>query len=411
MRQVVAQAIPAPSPLVGEGGGRGGPRRRRGTRARERPARYDRTMNNRVRRLRQLTANVRSWLRQLRPGRRFRAALPWTGIVAFAAVAVLAVVVLPPFFSPDLDDAQAQFEVRDRARLTVAALIGGFVLLVGAYINWRRVRALEGQVTTMERQVTTLQLGQITERFTRAIDQLGAVRPDGKPADEIRAGGVRSLERIAGESEDDFWPVLDILTAYLRTQNSWVPPEVEGVEPLYDVLSAIRDRMDIAFAVDAVGRLWPDAGEAVPTPLNLSWTYVPELALPGKHLRNASLARTQLWRANLRGADLREANLEGATLEEARLGQADLEKANLEGARLDKASLEKANLAGADLRNASLRHAGLWGADLRSADLRYAHLEDAKLMDANLDDALLDGATYDKRTEWPKGFTPPDPAA
>ena len=150
------------------------------------------------------------------PGRLSRLP-PWVTLAVLATAGVAAVMLVPPRIAPELADPQAQFEVLDRARLTIALIFGGLVALVGVYMNWRRVNALE-------QQVATAQLGQITERFTRAIDQLGAVRPDNTPAPEIRAGGVRSLERIAGESPEDFWPILDILSAYLRSESPTPSP-------------------------------------------------------------------------------------------------------------------------------------------------------------------------------------------
>ena len=144
------------------------------------------------------------------PGRLSRLP-PWIGLAVLATGAAGRTdAAAAPGSPPSSPDPQAQFEVLDRARLTVALIFAGLVGLLGVHINWRRVSALE-------RQVATAQLGQITERFTRAIDQLGAVRPDNTPAPEIRAGGLRSLERIAGESPGDFWPILDILSAYLRS--------------------------------------------------------------------------------------------------------------------------------------------------------------------------------------------------
>ena len=366
-------------------------------------------------------------LRQVGP------ALPWLGLAAVMVFGLLAVMLLPPLFSPDLDDPQAQFEVRDRARLTVAAIIGGVVVLVGVYINWRRVSALE-------RQVTTLQLGQITERFTRAIDQLGAVRPNGEPAPEIRAGGVRSLERIARESDEDFWPVLDILTAYLRSESPTASPDVEalGASEVFESRAReVRSRMDVAFTVEAVGRLWPGERQPVPEPLNLAYTFVPRLALPERHLDDANLRGAYLRDANLQGASLREASLELANLEQADLDGAHLEGANLghavlsggrlrgadlrgaflrianlQGAYLPRADLDGANLqfadlAGAVLWSASLRHADLSDVSLRGADLKDADLRGANLAHANLEGVTLAGTRHDERTQWPEGFTPP----
>ena len=239
---------------------------------------------------------------------------PWIVLAVLATAGVAAVVLVPPLIAPEVADPQAQLEVLDRARLTVALIFGGFVALLGVYMNWRRVNALE-------RQVATAQLGQITERFTRAIDQLGAVRPDNTPVPEIRAGGVRSLERIAGESPEDLWPILDILSAYLRSESPAPPVEIDGddLEQFEERAYGIRNRMDVAFAIDPIGRLWPRDRERVPTPLNLASVFAPRIALPAKNFRGANLGSAHLERADLEDADLRRADLVGARLEGASL--------------------------------------------------------------------------------------------
>lgn len=381
-------------------------------------------------------------------------------VLVLAVAAVPAVVFLPPFIAPELDDPRAQFEVLDRARLTVAAVIGGLGVLAGAYINWLRVTALE-------RQVETAQLGQITERFTRAIDQLGAVRPDNTAATQIRAGGVRSLERIARESCDDFWPILDILTAYLRSQSPTAPHEWEDAEPWWERAYEKRVRMDVAFTIEAIQRLWPDSRRLPGVLPSLAFTFAPRLALrgknlaganlqgaflreadlamadltganlPGSHLPHANLEETNLEQANLRGANLeganlsfadlrrailrganlaradlpnaslRNANLEDANLRGANLASAELGNANLRGANLDGADLPNARLVAAHLVDADLRNAILHGADLRSANLRGARLAGADLRDTDLATTGLRGITHDRTTRWPNGFTPP----
>jgi hypothetical protein len=48
------------------------------------------------------------------------------------------------------------------------------------------------------------------ERFTRAIEQLGSDQL------EVRLGAIYALERIARDSERDHWPIMEILTAYVR---------------------------------------------------------------------------------------------------------------------------------------------------------------------------------------------------
>ncbi len=56
--------------------------------------------------------------------------------------------------------------------------------------------------------------GQITERFTRAVDQLG------NPAQEIRLGGVHALGRISKESKKDYSTIMTILADYVRINSN-----------------------------------------------------------------------------------------------------------------------------------------------------------------------------------------------
>jgi hypothetical protein len=85
-------------------------------------------------------------------------------------------------------------------RATLAQIFGGFALLLGLYFTWGNL------VTAKE--------GQITERFTRAIEQFGNEKM------EIRLGGIYALERVAKESKKDYWPIVKILTAFIKENSS-----------------------------------------------------------------------------------------------------------------------------------------------------------------------------------------------
>ena len=52
--------------------------------------------------------------------------------------------------------------------------------------------------------------GQVTERFTRAIEQLGS-----EPI-EVKLGGIYALERIMKDSPRDHWTIVETLTAFVR---------------------------------------------------------------------------------------------------------------------------------------------------------------------------------------------------
>jgi hypothetical protein len=75
-------------------------------------------------------------------------------------------------------------------RVTLLQGIGGAVLLLGAYFTYR-------QLQTGREQLAIAQQGQVTERFTRAIDQLGSSQVD------VRIGGIYGLERITQDAAAD----------------------------------------------------------------------------------------------------------------------------------------------------------------------------------------------------------------
>jgi len=218
--------------------------------------------------------------------------------------------------------AKDRFELENEARKTLAQLTGGVLLIIGLVITGRRVRALE-------RNVEIAQEGQITERFTRAIEQLGAVDGHGRKKLEIRLGGIYALERIARDSEKDHWTVMEVLTAYVRENAPW-KEEGEEVGQLseYTLL-----RTDIQAVLTVLGRRsWRDKEAKEGRVLNLSKTNVRKANLEKAHLEKANLSEAHLENANLSEAHLEKADLSGAHLENAILGQAHLEKANLAGA-------------------------------------------------------------------------------
>lgn len=109
----------------------------------------------------------------------------------------------------------------------MAQIFGGVAIGIGLYYTWRRItiadKNLELLQTTFEsnqinaeKNLKVSQKGQITERFTRAVDQFGSINIAKKPAIEILLGGIYALERISRESREDYWPIMEIFTAYVR---------------------------------------------------------------------------------------------------------------------------------------------------------------------------------------------------
>jgi hypothetical protein len=196
-----------------------------------------------------------------------------------------------------------------------------------------------GALLFTARNFTLSREGQVTDRYTKAIEQLGSDKLD------VRIGGIYALERVASDSARDHPTVMEVLTAFVRdhSREQW---------PLIDSDSQDRERStrpDVQAALTVVGRRDRKRD-----------TRLIDLA-------RADLARAYLARADLARAYLDRANLSAAYLGAADLSGADLSGADLSGAELSGARLAHTNLSSADLTGARLAHADLSGVDLTDA--------------------------------------------
>jgi uncharacterized protein YjbI with pentapeptide repeats len=326
--------------------------------------------------------------------------------LAVVAVLLTVVLVLPALLYPPLSNQELdrdgvtgkdrvqlrndRLKLQNDARATLLQGLGGAVLLLGAYFTWRQLQIAHQQ--------------QITERFTRAIEQLDT----NAHHTDVVIGGIYALERIARDSPDDRATIGEVLTAYIRGHAPW-PPRLER-QPAADVPSGQLPRLrarapDVQAALTVLGR----GGFAADGALDLTAT-----DLRHADLEHADLHGANLLDGSLRGAFLVGANLEGAPLTDlqdaictnANLREAALPSANLRAKSLNGADLQRAILIDADLRDASIFDADLRGAMLDGADLQAAQLSDSDLREASLRGANLTGAFATTGTRWPDGFDP-----
>jgi hypothetical protein len=210
-------------------------------------------------------------------------------------------------------------------RATLLQGIGGAVILLGAYFTYP-------QLQTGRQQLQIAQQSQVTERFTRAIDQLGHAELD------VRLGGIYALERIANDSPNDRIAIAEVLTAFVRGHAPW-PPKLAGQyraeAPIEQVPELQVRAPDVQAALTVLGRRQP----------------LPKLR----------------GRLDLEGTDLRKARLEDAELQDASLFNANLQEAILDAANLQGAILYNANLQGAVLAHAHT------GASLACGMIRGRH--------------------------------------
>ena len=83
-----------------------------------------------------------------------------------------------------------------------------------------------GALVYTARNFTLSREGQVTDRYTKAIEQLGSDKLD------VRIGGIYALERVARDSARDHSTVMEVLTAFIRehSREQWPPPDPGGRE-------------------------------------------------------------------------------------------------------------------------------------------------------------------------------------
>jgi Pentapeptide repeats (8 copies) len=307
------------------------------------------------------------------------------GILALFAVVVGTLLILLDWYI-----APGKAGERKDLILTTAQILGGTALLSGLYFTWRTLQ--------VNRE------GQITERFTRAIDQLGATDDDGNPRLEIRLGGIYALERIARDSPArDYSTVMEVLTAYVRENAPWPTkssksPERDFIKPpeggsVSDSASNDAPEQD----KDAVHRVEPTSG-APRTDIQAILTVIAR--------RERYYGNGEPESLDLQGTDLRGSSAFGNIFVVAE--GVHLEYAYLQRTNFSKAHLEQANLQGANLHYANLQYARLIAANLEQANLQEANLSGANLSGANLREDQVSWTIGSNETMLPEGLNHPE---
>ena len=279
--------------------------------------------------------------------------------------------------SEDFLKQKEPIELENDTRRTWAQILGGAFFLITAYFTWRNLQIAKE--------------GQITERFTKAIDQLGD-----KEHLEVRLGGIYALERIARDSKKDHWTIMEVLSSYVRIKAPWRGKAEQTKEKGMSKGKKSKESPESSQMLPDIQTILTILGRRT---LSHEKGEVRNIDLMKTDLRMASLFEANfenaiLWEANLENAILWEVNLSGAELSEADLRKTKLYKANLSGAGLFGADLRGANLTEANLTKADLIKADLRGANLTEADLKGAYLEEADLRKTKLYKANLRGAHY-----------------
>jgi hypothetical protein len=215
----------------------------------------------------------------------------------------------------------------------VVALITAGATFITGWLSLRgQKETFKWQRDYAAKQIDLMQSGQITDRFMRAIEQLGS------SSSQVRLGAISALERIAGKSPSDRPHIVSTLAALVRER---LPASAVGDGGYVQVL--VQRAPDAQAAITALCR----------PPLS-------DDRRDSSEIGGLNLSRTDLRRASMKNADLRGANLWGARLENADLRRADLTDSNLNNAYFGTITPGQPGFErGTDLRHATLTRAQL----------------------------------------------------
>ncbi|OCQ97131.1 hypothetical protein BCD64_16245 [Nostoc sp. MBR 210] len=311
----------------------------------------------------------------------------WLIVLPIIFILVLAAVFLA-FVNIEGLTTEQRLDYGTKAITTTGTIFAGIAVFINAFYAAKRAEAMDKSAMAANesakaalKNAEAAQDKQITERFAKAIEQLGSEKI------EVRLGAIYTLERIAKDSAKDHWTIMEILTAFVR-ENSPRKLEEENAE---NTQETPKIRTDIQAALTVIGRRNCD-NEQENQRLDLS-----NIDIRGADLGGANLQKTLLSGANLYGANFFHANLQKAMLRQA----------NLRAAILFNANLQRAYLIGANLQSTPLGEANLQGSDLTQANLLWAYLSGANLQGANLkgvqnlEQRQIDSAKGDRTTILP----------
>ena len=274
-------------------------------------------------------------------------------LLSVGAVMVAALIYLFLWYGPDLlarhdvaalpkQQQSTQIPVAiDNARTSMLTLSAGIAALAALGYTARNF--------TLSRQ------GQVTDRYTKAIDQLGSDKLD------VRIGGIYALERIARDSSRDHATVMEVMAAFIRehSHEPWEPRRPAD----WRRSPELGPRPDVQAAVTVIGRR------------DIS-----------RDREQIDLSGADLSRAQLSDVDLARCSLNYSNLTGTNLFRSNLRQCEFVGADLTRANLSRSDLRNADFTFAILKETLLSGADLRLAIFSGARLTDLSLRDVDLTD-------------------------
>lgn len=267
-------------------------------------------------------------------------------LAGFIAVSLLVVWVLPSVLTmhPHVRTAAERHNAEAAARTGLVAFVGVLGALGGLYYTSRTVRVSReaqnsantyaSETSRLSQQTLDLsERGQITDRYSKAVAQLGSQSP------EVCVGAIYALGQIMIDSGRYERPIVAVLSAFIRRRAK----RRDDLDAPWPADEAERDEVKPSFAIQAALNVLIES-RPLATPPDLRDADLRGARLRGGQLAGASFRRSYLYKAKLPGANLRGAAFVNADLTGAQLLEADLTGADMKRARLTRGSITAAQL-------------------------------------------------------------------
>ena len=252
-----------------------------------------------------------------------------------------------------------KIELEDKLRTTLAQIFGGLFLLSGAYFSWRTLNQNKES--------------QITDRFYKAVEQLGNIAPKNQA---VQIGGVFALERIAIDSPKDHWTIMEVLCSYIR-MNSPVAGPYEKVVGHANLHKKNKG--------GSSNTIFPDhVIQTIITVLGRRNTLRESVS------ERLDLRNTYLRGANFTGGDFSKTLFDGSHLEWSKFNHANLENTSFNDSHMEMASLRNTTMIKSSFIDSYMEGADLRNSNLSDSNLLYSHIQDSIVNNCNVKGAKFD---------------------
>lgn len=283
-------------------------------------------------------------------------------IVLMIVISIAALSLIPKWqlsAKKDKLELDKYLNLENEYRKTIAQIVGGMYVLGGFAFTWYQLVAAQNTLVLSQERL-------ITDRYSKAIDQLGGASP------HTRLGGIYALGSIAKTSPDYVYTVENVLASYIRKNC------------IYQDSAFIRDELQASVNIITGKQYHIVQSDETDGSFNLS-----AATLNGFDFNKSSLEKSTLTNADFKRSFFVDANLSGVEANGATFARADLSNASMNGghfygvdftqARLDNASIKNSDLRLANFKEANLSNANLTGCDMTDVNLDRTNLFGADL--------------------------------